>query len=81
MTGKFILKMIVVAGSAITGGNLFSMVIPKSQGIIFKMLAGAAGVATGGYAGIRIANDLDEMIQNAKAAIDEDNTTEVKVNG
>lgn len=81
MTGKFVLKMIVVAGTAITGGNLFTLVVPKSQGIIFKMLACTAGVTVGGYAGIRVVNNLDEMIQNAKKTIDEDNDMEVKVNG
>ena len=81
MTGKFILNMIVVAGTAITGGNLFTAFVPKSQGIIFKGLAAAAGTTVGAYAGIRVANNLDEMINNAKQKIEEDEELEVRVNG
>ena len=80
MTGKFILKVLAIAGTAITGGNLFAMVVPKSQGIIFKGLATAAGVTVGTYTGIRITNNLDEMMQNAKRTVEKDEA-EVRVNG
>lgn len=85
ITGKFILKAIVVAGSSVYCGNLFALVVPESQGVLAKGVSTAAGVALGGYLGINVANGLDAMITDAKRKVDaqkeHESESEVKVNG
>jgi len=80
ITGIFAAKMGIVIGTSLVGGKLFGSVIKDGLG---KVLATYAGAATGAYIGIKTANNLHHMIENAKETIKEEEETEseVTVNG
>ena len=76
----FIAKMGVVLGTSIVGGKLFGSVTKDGLG---KLLATYAGAVTGAYIGIRTANNLHRMLENAHNTVaeSEDDDEEVRVNG
>ncbi len=79
ITGIFIAKMGVVLGTSLVGGKLFGSVVNDGVG---KIIATYAGAATGAYFGIKTANNLHRMIENAKKTVEEEEESEgVKVNG
>lgn len=79
ITGIFVAKMGVVFGTSLVGGKLFGSLFKDGAG---KLLATYAGAATGAYIGIKTANNLHRMIENAKKTVDEDmDENEVRVNG
>jgi len=79
ISGLFIAKAGVVIGSSLFGGKLFGSVFKDGA---CKLLATYAGAATGAYIGIKTANNLHRMYENArKIADEEDENDGVKVNG
>lgn len=80
ISALFIAKMGVVLGTSLVGGKLFGSVMKDGLG---KVVATYAGMATGAYIGIRTANNLHHMIENAKETIkeEEESESEVTVNG
>ena len=77
----FVAKMGVVAGSTIVGASVFNKASSGVFGYVGRVLASYAGAATGAYIGIRTANNLHRMIENAHRTVTEDEECEVKVNG
>lgn len=75
----FAAKIGVVMGTSLVGGSLFNSL--AKCGPIGKVVATYAGAATGAYIGIRTANNLHRMIENAHRTVTEDEECEVKVNG
>lgn len=81
MSGSTFCKLFIIFGCSHFGGSLFTSVI-KPQGIATAVVAAGSGMAVGAYAGLRVTNDLDEMIGNAKKIFDEnDENKGVIING
>jgi len=78
ITGIFVAKMGVVIGTSLFGGKLFGSIFKDGA---CKAIATYAGAATGLYFGVKTANNLHKMIENAQKTVDEDTDSEVKVNG
>ena len=79
ITSVFIAKMGIVIGTGLVGSKLFANVVSDP---LSKAIASYAGAMTGAYIGIRTANNLSRMLQNAKKTVDEEGEEpEVKVNG
>lgn len=66
MSTKAALKLIYISGMGFVGesfGKLLAGLTGKSEGV--KLLMRMSGAATGAYAGVIIANDLEVIIENA----------------
>ncbi len=62
LSAKFILKAGVILGTGLFNSKLFGAV-GKTAGE--KLIMSYAGAAVGTYVGIRVVNDMDEMLTNA----------------
>lgn len=79
ITGIFVAKMGVVIGTSLFGGKLFGSIFKDGAS---KAIATYAGAATGAYIGIKTANNLHRMLENAKKEVSEDTEEEeIRVNG
>lgn len=84
ITGMLIAKLGIVAGTTIVGANLFNKASGTVFGYLGKTIASYAGAATGMYIGMKTANNLHRMLENADKKYQEqveDEEGEVTVNG
>lgn len=81
ITMIFVAKMGVVAGSTIVGASVFNKASNGVFGYAGRLLASYAGAATGLYFGVKTANNLHHMFENAHRTVTKDEECEVKVNG
>ena len=74
----FAAKIGIIIGTSLVGGKTFGSLVNNSLG---KVLATYAGLATGAYIGIKTANNLHHMIENAYETVKKEEDEEVKING
>lgn len=65
MSTKAAIKLIYISGMGFIGNSIGKLLSITSRNDIQRTLIRGAGIATGVYAGIIIANDLEIMIENA----------------
>ena len=73
MSGKSVIKLIYIGGMTLFGKSVGDLVAPIAKDDISRLLIKASCAATGAYAGVLIANDIDEMISNAINELDDEN--------
>lgn len=78
MSIKGFIKIGVIIGSSLFGSKTFCT---KASCNSEAALLGFAGAVIGGYIGITVTNNLDEMLTNAFKAIEEDEELKETVNG
>lgn len=81
MSTKAAIKLIYISGMGFIGesiGRAFAGLTGKSEAV--KLLMRISGAATGAYAGVLIANDLEIMIENAMDEIKHKDDDHLEVN-
>lgn len=77
MSTRSIIKTIYIAGMGILGEKVAERFVIFTKDPISHLLVRSAGAVTGAYAGVLIANDLDEMLSNAIDILEKEKTVEV----
>lgn len=72
MSTKAIIKLIYISGMGLIGEELGKAIGALSRSELARLLMKLSGAATGVYAGVLIANDLEVMIANAMDELKKD---------